>query len=272
MTATRRALLAAPALLALPAQAALDLGLPEQVAQGALVVGRGPPLLRIAFNGRPLRVSPEGHFAFGFGRDAPNVAVLDIRPPTGTPETRRITVLPRTYEEQRIDNLPPAMVTPAPDTLERIRREQVLINAARAHDTAAAHFAAGFAWPVTGRITGVFGSRRILNGEARAPHLGIDIAAPTGTPTRAGCAGIVRLAEPDLYFNGGAVIIDHGHTVMSMSSHLSRLDVRVGERVEAETVIGLVGATGRVTGPHLDWRVFWAGTALDPMLILPARG
>jgi murein DD-endopeptidase MepM/ murein hydrolase activator NlpD len=266
----RRTLLALPALLLAPPARAVELA--GQAIQGGLIVGRAAPLTRVAFNGRPLRVSPEGIFAFGFGRDAPNVAVLDIKPPTGAPETRRLTVVARQYEEQRIDGLPPSMVTPAPETLDRIRREQALINAARAHDTPITHFAEGFAWPLVGRITGVYGSRRILNGEPRMPHLGIDIAQPTGTKVIAGCAGIVRMAEPDLYFNGGAVIVDHGHTVMTMSSHLSALSVRVGDRVAADSVIGLVGATGRVTGPHLDWRLFWAGTALDPALVLPARG
>lgn len=266
----RRSVLAAPLLLAAPARAAA-IDLPERTTQGALVVARVPARTRIAFNGRALRVSPEGIFAFGFGRDAPETAVLEVRPPEGAVETRRLSVAPRRYEEQRISGLPPAQVTPAPETLERIRREQALLNAARAHDTAGARFAGGFAWPAEGRISGVYGSRRILNGEPRAPHLGLDIAAPAGTPAGAAAPGIIRLAEPDLYFTGGSIVVDHGHTVMTFYIHLSRLLVRPGEEVAQGQPVGLVGMTGRATGPHLHLGLFWAGTALDPALVLPAR-
>jgi murein DD-endopeptidase MepM/ murein hydrolase activator NlpD len=270
VTLRRRALLAAPALFA--ARAARAVELKGEVTQGGLIIGRSAPLTRVAFNGRPLRISPEGIFAFGFGRDAPNVAVLDIKPPTGAPETRRLTVVARQYLEQRIDGLPPAQVTPPPETMERIRREQAMLNAARAHDTPGARFADGFAWPAEGRISGVYGSRRILNGEPRAPHLGLDIAAPTGTPALAAAPGIVRLAQPDFYFTGGSIVLDHGHTVMSFYIHLSRLLVKDGDVVERGATIGLIGATGRATGPHLHLGLFWAGTALDPALVLPARG
>ena len=116
-------------------------------------------------------------------------------------------MLPRQYDEQRIDGLPPAQVTPPPETLDRIRVEQARLNAARAHDTEGARFADGFIWPAQGRISGVFGSRRVLNGVPRAPHLGLDIAAPTGTPVVASAAGIVRLAEDDLYYTGGSLLV-----------------------------------------------------------------
>ncbi len=270
---TRRALLGAPALLCAAPARALDpprFDLTGAVTPGGLVRGQALPLSRISFNGRPLRVSPEGRFAFGFGRDANTVAVLDILHGNSRPETRRLEVTPRTYAEQRINGLPGAMVTPPPDTQERIRREQAQLNAARAHDRAATDWWEGLDWPCRGPISGVFGSRRILNGEPRAPHLGLDIAAPTGTPVLAGATGVVRLAEPDLYFSGGSVLLDHGHTVMSFYIHLSRLDVKPGDMVARGAVIGAVGATGRVTGAHLHLGLFWAGVALDPALALPA--
>jgi murein DD-endopeptidase MepM/ murein hydrolase activator NlpD len=265
----RRALLAAPALLLAAPSRAMEVE--GTVMPGALLIGRAAPLTRVAFNGRPLRVSREGVCAFGLGRDAVNVAVLDIKPPIGPPETRRLTVLPRTYDEQRIDGLPQAQVTPPPETLDRIRADQARLNAARAHDTEGARFADGFIWPAEGRISGVFGSRRVLNGVPRAPHLGLDIAAPTGTPVVASAAGIVRLAEDDLYYTGGSLLVDHGHTVMTFYIHLSRLLVQAGQTVAQGETIGLIGATGRVTGPHLHLGLFWAGTALDPALVLPPR-
>jgi murein DD-endopeptidase MepM/ murein hydrolase activator NlpD len=269
----RRALLATPALLlALPARAIEPprFELTGVITPGGLVRGQALPLSRISFNGRPLRVSPEGRFVFGLGRDANNVAVLDILHGNARPETRRLEVTPRTYAEQRISGLPGAMVTPPPETLERIRREQAQLNAARAQDRAATDWWEGLSWPCRGPISGVFGSRRVLNGEPRAPHLGLDIAAPAGTPVLAGAAGVVRLAEPDMYFSGGSVLVDHGHTVMSFYIHMSRVEVKAGDRVERGAMVGAVGATGRVTGAHLHLALFWAGVALDPALALPA--
>lgn len=270
MRVGRRLLLAAPALLVARTAAALELD--GTLTQGALIVGRGVPGARAALNGRALRVSPEGAFAFGFGRDAPGSATLELKPRQAPPETHLLHVAARQYEEQRISGLPPAQVTPPPETMERIRREQAMLNAARAHDTPGANFAGGFIWPASGRISGVYGSRRILNGEPRAPHLGLDIAAPTGTPVAAAAGGIVRLAQPDFYFTGGSIVLDHGHTVMTFYIHLSRLLVRDGQEVGQGESIGLVGATGRVTGPHLHLGLFWAGTALDVALVLPRRG
>lgn len=122
-------------------------------------------------------------------------------------------------------------------------------------------------WPAKGRISGVYGSQRILNGEPRRPHLGIDIAAPKGTPVQASAAGVVTLAEKDLYFTGGTIIVEHGHGLSSVYSHLSRIDVRKGQSVSRGQTIGAIGSTGRSTGPHLDWRINWYQERLDPMLL-----
>jgi murein DD-endopeptidase MepM/ murein hydrolase activator NlpD len=178
-------------------------------------------------------------------------------------------VTKRAWIEQPISGLPPGMVSPPPETLERIGRERELVRASRRHDTPEPLFAVGFVWPATGRISGVFGSRRILNGEPRAPHLGVDVARPTGTPVAAAAPGIVRLAERDLYFQGGTIVLDHGHGVSSSYLHLSRLDVRVGQRVAQGEVIAAIGATGRVTGPHLHFEIGWMGMPVDPQTALP---
>lgn len=248
---------------------ALAVELRGEVSQGGLVTGKAEPGTRVSLDGRALRVSPEGHFAFGFGRDHAPEARLAIRHPDGRREERILAVAQRSYQEQRISGLPPRMVTPPPETLERIRREQALIAAARAHDTPEPMFAAGFAWPVIGPISGVFGSRRILNGEPRRPHFGVDVAMPTGTPIGAAAPGIVRLAERDLYFTGGTVILDHGHGVMTSYLHMHSVAVREGERIGAEARIGTVGATGRVTGAHLHWSLNWFTLPLDPAMVVP---
>jgi murein DD-endopeptidase MepM/ murein hydrolase activator NlpD len=117
----------------------------------------------------------------------------------------------------------------------------------------------------------VFGSQRILNGEPRQPHLGLDVAAPAGAPVRAPAAGRVTLAEPDLFLTGGTILLDHGHGLSSVFAHLSRLDVKAGDEVRQGDVIGAVGGTGRASGPHLHWGMSWFGERLDPALLVPPR-
>jgi murein DD-endopeptidase MepM/ murein hydrolase activator NlpD len=190
--------------------------------------------------------------------------VLEITYPDGRTGVERLAVAAREWDVQRIDGLPPQQVTPDEAALVRIRREGALINEARGTDSPAEDFRRGFVWPVTGRITGIYGSQRILNGQPRQPHLGIDIAAPTGTAVVAAAPGTVTLAEPDLFFTGGTVILDHGHGLSTVYSHLDAVEVRVGERLDQGGRLGTVGATGRVTGPHLDWRVNWFQTRVDP--------
>jgi murein DD-endopeptidase MepM/ murein hydrolase activator NlpD len=143
-----------------------------------------------------------------------------------------------------------------------------LIAAVRAKDTDRSWFADPFRWPASGRISGVYGSQRILNGEPRRPHFGVDIAAPVGTPVHAPNGGVVALAESDLYYTGGTVMLDHGHGITSVFSHLSSVDVEVGGRVSPGDFIGRIGATGRATGAHLDWRVNWFSERLDPQLLV----
>jgi murein DD-endopeptidase MepM/ murein hydrolase activator NlpD len=152
--------------------------------------------------------------------------------------------------------------------LDRIARENAAIGAVRALNTPVPWFAGGFQWPAIGRISGVYGSRRILNGLTRQPHYGVDVAAPTGTPVTAPAPGTIAMAEPDLYYTGGTVMIDHGFGVTSVLSHLSAVMVAVGDHVSTGDVVGLIGATGRVTGAHLDWRVNWFTVRLDPALLV----
>ena len=262
----RRGLLAAPVLLLTRAAQAVEWrGMP---AQGALLIGRAAPGTRMVLDGRAVRVSPEGHFAFGFGRDAGPRATLAITA-QGRTENRVLEVARRPWQVQRLEGLPGAMVSPPPETMERIQRERARIAEVRRVDGTVPYFAQGFAWPARGRISGVYGSQRILNGEARAPHVGLDIAAPTGTPMHAMCAGRVLLAE-DLYFTGNTVILDHGHGVQSLYAHASRLDVAEGAVVTQGQPIALIGATGRVTGPHLHLGLNWHATAVDPQPLLPA--
>lgn len=254
------------ALLAIPTAAgALELDGP--LVQGGLVMGRVAPGTIVTVDGRTVRVSEDGRFLIGFGRDA-RTALVHATSPDGVAVTQTLRVRARTYEVQRIDGLPPKQVTPDAETLQRIEAEKRLIVEARAHDRAALDFAGGFVWPAVGRISGVFGSQRILNGEPRAPHLGVDVSAPEGAPVSAAADGVVTLAHDDLFFTGKTVILDHGHGLTSSYAHLSAIAVKPGERVARGQTIGHIGATGRVTGPHLHWGVHLLGVGLDPALLV----
>lgn len=233
------------------------------------MLGQAPGAVSVTLDGRTTRVAPDGLFVIGFPTEAPQHATLEVRFENGAVETQVLHVAQRTYAIERIDGLPAAQVTPPQEVLDRIARENAAIGAVRALDTPVPWFAQGFQWPVTGRVSGVYGSRRVLNGEPRQPHYGVDVAAPTGTPVGSPAAGIIAMAEPDLYYTGGTVMIDHGFGVTSVLSHLSQVLAVVGAQVDPGEVVGLVGATGRVTGAHLDWRVNWFGVRLDPALLVP---
>ncbi len=251
-----------------PARAA-ELGLEGDFGQGGLIFGQAAPGAEVTLDGRRVRVTEAGRFIFGFGRDAPPNAVLEVAWPDGKVDLRHLVVAKRDYEIQRIDGLPPKMVTPPEAVLVRIRAENARIARARAVDRAEPLFESGFVWPVVGPISGVFGSQRVLNGQPRRPHFGVDIAAPSGTPVTAPADGVVAIAEHDMYYTGGTVLIDHGHGLTSVYSHMKEVWVKVGARLRQGDAIGSVGATGRVTGPHLDWRINWFDQRLDPALLVP---
>jgi len=255
---------------ALQAGAEAPYTLSGQFVQGGLVFGKAPPGSRVAQDGQVVRVSAQGEFLLGFTRDAPSTSKLRIELPEGPVIEKTLDVAAREYQIQRIDGLPPGKVTPrSAEDLARIRRDTAAVNAARAHDDDRQDFLGGFVWPVIGPISGVYGSQRILNGEPRRPHFGVDVAAPEGTPVHAPAPGVVTLAEPDMFFSGGTLMIDHGHKLSSSFLHLHKLHVKVGDRVEQGDLIAEVGATGRVTGAHLDWRMNLRDRRIDPELLVP---
>jgi murein DD-endopeptidase MepM/ murein hydrolase activator NlpD len=251
-----------------PAAQAGSLILDGNLEQGGLVHGKTDPGAKVALDGRAVRVAPDGSFIFGFGRDAPAAAKLAVVFADGTREDRDLAVAARQYDVQRIDGLPQEKVSPDAKELERIKREAVIINKARAVDSDLLAFEQLFVWPAIGPISGVYGSQRVLNGEPRAPHMGVDVAAPRGSPIVAAAAGTVTLAERDLFFTGGTVIIDHGYGLATTYQHMDSVAVAVGQSVTAGEAIGTVGATGRVTGPHLHWSLNWYEVRLDPALVM----
>lgn len=241
---------------------------PASVPQGALVFGKVPPGSQVRYRERLLRATGYGTVALGVGRDETGPLKVDVTLPSGRMEPVSIAVTPRDWPVEHVNGVPPKTVNPPPEIAARIQREQALVTAARERDDERTDFALPFQWPVQGRISGRFGNARVYNGQPGAGHSGMDIAAPDGTPVRAPAGGVVTFASPDLYLTGGTVLLDHGHGVSSNFLHLSRIDVRVGDRIEPGQVIGAVGATGRATGPHLHWGMNWFDTRIDPLLVL----
>jgi murein DD-endopeptidase MepM/ murein hydrolase activator NlpD len=262
----------APANIA-PTQVQTSTGIvfPPSVSQGALVFGKVPAGSKVSYAGRELRVSGYGTVVFGVGRDEKGPLRIEVERPDGIRDAARIMVAARDWPLEHVNGVPPKTVNPPPDIAARIKREQALVVAARDRDDDRTDFAQVFVWPVRGRISGRFGNGRVYNGQPGSGHSGMDIAAPTGTPVKAPAAGVVTFAAPDLYLTGGALLLDHGFGVSSNFLHLSRIEVKVGDRVEQGQVMGAVGATGRATGPHLHWGMNWFDVRIDPLLVLERK-
>ena len=238
--------------------------------QGGMITGKSTPGASVTVDGVPVRVSGEGYFLVGFDRDHSATSLVEVRYPDGRSESRTLNIEKRTYDIQRIDGLPQRKVTPEKMDYERIRKEAAAIKKAREKDDPRTDFLNGWRWPVEGPISGVYGSQRVLNGEPRRPHYGVDIAAPVGTPVKAPADGIVTLAHPGMFFSGVTLVLDHGHQLSSSFLHLNKTLVSVGDRISKGDIIAEVGNSGRVTGAHLDWRMNLRDARIDPQLLVGA--
>jgi murein DD-endopeptidase MepM/ murein hydrolase activator NlpD len=256
------------ALLCLTPMLASALGLQGEAVQGGLMFGQAAPGSQVRLDDTEVMVSADGRFVIGFGRDESGTRQLHVQEPGGEVQTRELAIAPRDYDIERVDGLPPRTVTPDPEALQRIREEAAMVSSARSRRDTRTDWANGFDWPAKGRISGVYGSQRILNGEPRRPHFGLDIAAPTGSPVYAPADGIVTMTHPDMYYSGGTMVIDHGQGLSSSFLHLSRILVEAGTRVRKGDLVAEIGATGRASGPHLDWRMNWLNRRVDPQTLV----
>ena len=235
--------------------------------QGHFILGKTNPGSKIVIDKKEIKVSKDGYFVFGIDRDRKfDILITKI----GNNKKEKITkkVFKRKYKIQKIDGLPENKVTPPESVYKRIKKENNAIGEARAINSDLNYFKNKFIMPVDGIITGVYGSQRILNGKPKWPHYGIDIAAKQGTHIISSGNGIVTMAEDDLYYTGGTIIMDHGHGISTIYSHLENVLVSVGDKINQGDIIGTVGSTGRSTGPHLDFRINWFQTRLDPMTVI----
>jgi murein DD-endopeptidase MepM/ murein hydrolase activator NlpD len=245
-----------------------EMELNGQFTQGGLIYGKATPGQQVFFHKRQIGLTEEGQFIFGLGRDASIDQKLTVMTESGEKEIHQVEIQPRQYQIERINGISKKMMQPSAKNLKRIKKEAGLVSEARKQSSQLDHFREQFIWPVAGRISGVYGSQRIFNGEPRRPHFGIDIAAPKGTRIVAPAGGKVTLAHPGMFFSGATLIIDHGYGLSSSFLHLDSILVKTGDQVIQGQKIATVGASGRVTGPHLDWRVNWFEQRLDPALLV----
>ena len=235
--------------------------------QGSFILGKTEPGSVVFIDKKKVKVTSDGYFAFGLGRDRKNDVVITI-------DKKKIVkkVYKRKYNIQRVDGLEEKKVTPPEEVYERIKKENKWIGESRAINSDLTFFKNKFAIPIENAIiTGVYGSQRILNGKPKWPHYGLDFAADEGTKIKAMLDGIVTLAEPDLFYTGGTLIFDHGHGISTLYMHMEKILVKKGQKVKQGNVIGTVGSTGRATGAHLDVRLNWFQTRLDPATVLDIK-
>jgi len=271
-------LFAAVMLAAGPAAASISSAVPalprESLVPGGVALlpidGTAQARPRVTFNGAPVMVMRDGGrwiAVIGIPLSTrPGKVKVAIARAGVPPSTAELPIKPKQYVEQKL-KVAPGMVDLSPEDLARVERERPLIQGALATFSDAPPVTLRLEQPVPGRRSSSYGMRRVFNGQPRAPHTGMDIAAPTGTPIVAPAAGTV-VATGDYFFNGGTVIVDHGQGLVTMYCHLSAIDVKPGDSVAAGAPLGKVGATGRVTGPHLHWGVTLNRTMVDPALFL----
>lgn len=242
-----------------------------EITDGGLVIGKAPPGTKVWFNKSALPVSDEGDFVFGFGRDAPPRALLAFSFEGGPPIRHILHVAPRTFEPEAIDGLPEEYVNLEKTTKKELAKSRRQVDKVRSKVSKVPYYRDGFIWPAKGKITSTYGRNRILNGQDKSYHWGVDIAGRVGKPVKAPAAGVVVLAEEDVPLSGNLLIIDHGHGVTSSFLHLQKFKVKVGDEVKQGQTVATLGNTGRSTGPHLDWRMNVGDTRIDPQLLVPPR-
>ena len=237
--------------------------------QGGIVIGQNKLAKKVFFNDKLLQISKDGFFIFGFGRDHKSSSTLKIIKDNRDDILKyNLNIEKSIYKIEKINGLPEKMVTPGPEFYKKINKDRALIKKSMNEKYIVDEFPLTFIKPTEGRISGIYGSQRILNGVKKNPHGGLDIAASEGTPIRATAKGKIVLATKGLYYTGNIVIIDHGYDIKSMYIHMKDISIKTGDLVEQGQTIGTVGSTGRSTGPHLHWNIYWNKVRINPKHLL----
>lgn len=242
------------------------------VRQGDILHGRAPGFVKAVSGGQTYRIDEDGNFLMAFAREAEKQQELQLVTADGAVKTAALKVLPVEWDVQDIKGVPQKKVTPSAANQAAIDDERRQVRGALAEDLRKAYWKTGFMQPVSGRISGKFGGQRIMNGRKMNPHAGTDIAAPLGTPVAAAGDGKVVLTAGDLFYSGNVVVIDHGYGLQTIYAHLNKITVQKGQKVKKGEIIGEVGKTGRVTGPHLHWGASLKGIRFNPFSLLRLGG
>ena len=236
--------------------------------QGHFILGKTDPGSNVWVDDQKVRVTKDGFFVFGLGRDRKYDVTITLQKKNKKEKIIK-KVIKRKYKIQKIDGLPEKKVTPPKELYERIKKENKIIARARSVNSNLEFFKKKFINPLDKAIvTGVYGSQRVLNGKPRWPHYGVDFAAKEGTEIKAMLDGTATMVESDLFYTGGTLIFDHGHGISTLYMHMKNIYVEKGQKVKQGDIIGTVGSTGRSTGAHLDIRLNWFGIRLDPATVL----
>lgn len=253
---------------ALSAQPATTVKLCGKIAQGEILNGYAPEFKSVIVNGVPHQLTENGAFIIAFQRDQQKQTPITFITKSGEKIENSLNIAATKWDIQNLKGLPPRKVTPSKEDEAAINDERIKVRGSLTGNTAQTDWQKGFIEPVHGRISGYFGGQRIMNGKKMNPHLGTDIAAPIGTPVKAAADGIVTLNAPDTFYSGNVIVLDHGHGLQTIYAHLNTMNVKKGDIVKQGDVIGEVGKTGRVTGPHLHWGASLRGTRFNPYSLL----
>ena len=234
--------------------------------EGGVIIGKANNSDSVLIDGQVQKISKDGFYIFAFGRDYPKTVLIKINNKTKTFEIRQ-----KKYKIERINNLPSNKVQPSEKEIKRIIKEQKSIQTAKKMGFDNKISNGNFVLPFDGRISGVFGSQRILNKIPKRPHYGLDIAAPIGTEIFAPNNGIVKLVGADLFYTGNTLILDHGLGMISIYAHMNEISVKKGQKIALGQLLGSVGKTGRATGPHLHWGVYLLNKPIDPMSLVKSE-
>ncbi|MFT7007656.1 MAG: murein DD-endopeptidase MepM/ murein hydrolase activator NlpD [Colwellia sp.] len=245
-----------------------EIQLSGEIKQGGLVIGKTEANNLVTLNKKVLTVSKQGDYVFAFSRDDKTQYTLTVTSPTGKIETQTFTPTTRDYKISRVEGISKKIMNPNKKANVRAGEDRAAIVKVRKIASDLTDFSRGFIAPRSSRITGVYGSQRFYNGVPKNPHFGVDYAGQIGAPVKAPASGTVLLWVPDMFYSGGTLVIDHGHGITSNFLHLSASMVKAGDKVKQGQVIAKVGNSGRVTGPHLDWRMNWHKVRFDPQLAM----
>jgi len=252
--------------LSFMAQAQIQLS--GEIVQGGLVIGKTQANNTVTLNKQILPVSANGDYVFAFSRDDKSHYTLTVMTPSGKTELKKFTPTKRDYKISRVEGISKKIMNPNKKANIRAGKDRAAMLKVRKISSDLTDFSHGFIAPRNSRLTGVYGSQRFYNGVPKNPHYGVDYAGKIGAPVKAPADGEILLWVPDMFYSGGTLVIDHGHGITSNFLHLSASLVKVGDKVKQGQVTAKVGNSGRVTGPHLDWRMNWHKVRFDPQLAM----